>query len=70
MNLQRFRSDRVEALAASTWEGHVMPYGPTKMVNGQNQGARALAMQVLGDEIEVVWPEKYRTKTAIFPRPA
>ena len=63
------RAKIIEALATSTWENHVMPYGPTKMVNGQNQGARALAMQVLGDEIEVVWPNEYMTKKAVFPRP-
>jgi branched-chain amino acid transport system substrate-binding protein len=60
----------VEALAASTWEGHFMPYGPTRMVDGQNQGARPLVMQVQGQEIEVVSPPEYVTKPAVFPRPA
>ena len=31
----------IEALATSTWAGHFMRYGPTRFVNGQNQGARA-----------------------------
>jgi branched-chain amino acid transport system substrate-binding protein len=59
-----------EALAASTWDKHFMPYGPTKMVKGQNQGAQPLVMQVQGKEIEVVSPADFKTKAAIFPRPA
>ena len=33
------RAKITAALASSTWSGHVMPYGPTKFVNGQNEGA-------------------------------
>ena len=33
------RAKIIAALASSTWSGHIMPYGPTKFVNGQNQGA-------------------------------
>ena len=29
------------ALAASTFKAELMPYGPTKFVNGQNEGGRA-----------------------------
>ena len=58
------------ALASSTWSGHFMPYGPTKMVNGQNQSAQPLNTQILGKEIEVVAPAEYMTKAAVFPRPA
>jgi branched-chain amino acid transport system substrate-binding protein len=64
------RAKIVEALATSTWSGHFMPYGPTEMVNGQNQGAQPLVMQVQGEEIEVVSPAEFMTKPAIFPRPA
>ncbi len=64
------RAKIVGALASSTWDGHFMPYGPTKMVNGQNQSAQPLVMQILGDEIEVVAPPEYMTKAAVFPRPA
>ena len=42
-------SDRaaiIEALSSSTFAGHVMPYGPTKFVNGQNQGAAPANTQV------------------------
>ncbi len=64
------RAKIVEAMASSTWDGHFMPYGPTKMVNGQNQGAQAMVMQVLGNEIEVVAPKEFATKDPVFPRPA
>ncbi len=64
------RAKIIEAMASSTWDGHFMPYGPTKMVNGQNQGAQAMVMQVLGNEIEVVAPKEFATKDPVFPRPA
>jgi branched-chain amino acid transport system substrate-binding protein len=57
-------------MASSNWSGHFMPYGQTKMVNGQNMGAQPLATQVLGKEIEVIAPSKYATAKALFPRPA
>src|SRR5262249_6526595 len=37
----------IAALESSTFAGHVMPYGPTKFVNGQNQGAAPVNTQVL-----------------------
>ena len=64
------REKIIEALTASTWDGHFMPYGATKIVNGQNQGAQALNTQILGKEIEVVAPDEYATAKAAFPRPA
>lgn len=64
------RAKITEAMASSTWSDHFMPYGPTKMVNGQNQGAQPLVMQILGKEIEVVSPSDYATKAAVFPRPS
>jgi len=33
------RAKIIGALESSTFAGHVMPYGLTKFVNGQNQGA-------------------------------
>jgi branched-chain amino acid transport system substrate-binding protein len=64
------RAAITEAMASSTWAGHFMPYGPTEMINGQNQGARPLITQVQGTAIEVVAPVDYTTAPAIFPRPA
>jgi branched-chain amino acid transport system substrate-binding protein len=57
------------SLASSTWSDHFMPYGPTKFVNGQNQGGEAAALQVIKGEIEVVYPTKFASAKAIFPKP-
>jgi branched-chain amino acid transport system substrate-binding protein len=57
------------ALASSTFNAELMPYGPTKFVNGQNQGARAAIMQSLKGDIQVVAPEEFASAKAIFPRP-
>jgi branched-chain amino acid transport system substrate-binding protein len=59
-----------EAMATSTWDGHHMPYGPTKMVNGQNQGAQPVGTQILNNEIEVISPKEFATAKAVFPRPS
>ena len=63
----RDRAAIVEALSRSTWEGHFMPYGPTKFVNGQNTGARPLVLQVLKGDIKVVLPKEYREAEPVFP---
>ncbi len=64
------RGKIMEAMASSTWDGHIMPYGPTKMVNGQNTGAKPMVMQVQNGDIEVISPADFASKPAIFPRPA
>ncbi len=64
------RAKITAALEASTFSGHVMPYGPTKFVNGQNTGAMPLNTQVIGKDIEVILPAKYATTKAVFPMPA
>ncbi len=63
------RGKLIEAIAASTFEGHIMPYGPTKFVNGQNQGAQPVVTQVQGGEIKVVRPEEFANAKAVFPFP-
>ena len=57
----------IEALASSTWDKHGMPYGPTKFVNGQNEGAAPANTQVLGGEIEVIYPKEFASADAVFP---
>jgi len=57
----------IDALAASTWDRSFMPYGPTKFVNGQNQGAQPLVMQVLKGDIEVVLPNTFAQRAPVFP---
>ena len=63
----RDRAAIIEALSSSTWDKHFMPYGPTKFVNGQNQGAQPLMMQVLKGDIKVVLPNTYAESEPVFP---
>ncbi|MFJ3460852.1 ABC transporter substrate-binding protein [Achromobacter spanius] len=61
------RAAITEALAASTFQDNLMPYGPTKFVNGQNTGAQPLLTQVIGGDIKVIFPAEYRQADAVFP---
>ncbi|HWM80688.1 MAG TPA: ABC transporter substrate-binding protein [Pseudolabrys sp.] len=63
------RAKIIEAMASSTFSGHVMPYGPTKFVNGQNQGAMPVNTQVLDKDIQVILPATFASAKAVFPMP-
>jgi len=63
----RERGAIVDALASSTWDKHFMPYGPTRFVNGQNQGAQPLMMQVLKGDIKVILPNTFAEAEPVFP---
>jgi branched-chain amino acid transport system substrate-binding protein len=63
------RAKLISALEGSTFSGHVMPYGPTKFVNGQNQGAAPVNTQVLGNDIQVIFPETFASAKPVFPIP-
>ncbi len=63
------RDKIIAALAASQWDGFIMPYGPTKFVDGQNQGARPVNTQVLDGDIEVIYPQEYASAKPVFPMP-
>ena len=58
----------IAAMAASTWDKHGMPYGPTKMMDGQNEGAQPVNTQVLKGAIEVIFPKKFASADPVFPR--
>ena len=64
------RAKLTASLASSTWSGHIMPYGPTKFVNGQNEGAAPCNTQVQDNDIKVILPQKFANGKAIFPVPA
>lgn len=59
----------IAALETSTWFPEVMPYGPTKFVNGQNQGGRGALLQASKTDIDVVWPDAFASAKPVFPRP-
>jgi branched-chain amino acid transport system substrate-binding protein len=61
------RAAIIDALEKSTFSDHIMPYGPTKFVNGQNQGAQPLMTQVYKGDIKVIVPRDYREIDPIFP---
>jgi branched-chain amino acid transport system substrate-binding protein len=63
------RAKVISALASSTFAGHVMPYGPTKFVNGQNQGAAPVNTQVLNNDIQVIFPAAFASAKPVFPMP-
>jgi branched-chain amino acid transport system substrate-binding protein len=63
------RAKIIAALESSTFAGHTMPYGPTKFVNGQNQGAVPVNTQVLKKDIEVILPAQFASAKAVFPMP-
>jgi branched-chain amino acid transport system substrate-binding protein len=63
------RGKIITALESSTFTGHVMPYGPTKFVNGQNQGAAPVNTQVLGNDIQVIFPAAFASGKPVFPIP-
>src|SRR6187431_3015381 len=64
------RAKVTAALESSTFTGHTMPYGPTKFVNGQNQGAAPVNTQVIGNDIQVILPDNFASAKPVFPRPA
>jgi branched-chain amino acid transport system substrate-binding protein len=64
------RAKITAALASSTFAGHVMPYGPTKFVDGQNQGAAPVNLQVQGNDIKVIFPAAFADAKPVFPVPA
>ena len=63
------RQKMIEALAASTFDKSIMPYGPTKFVNGDNINSQPVNTQIRGDKIELVFPKQYASAEAVFPIP-
>ena len=61
------RAKVIEALAASTFADHLMPYGATKFVDGQNQGAQIVTTQIRNKKIEVIFPKEFASAEAAFP---
>ena len=59
-----------DAVAASTFAGHIMPYGPTHFENGQNTGAAPVNTQVQDKDIKVIFPADFADAKPLFPVPA
>jgi branched-chain amino acid transport system substrate-binding protein len=56
-----------EALANSTFSDHIMPYGPTKFLNGQNTGAAPVNTQVQNGDIKLIFPAEFADAKPVFP---
>ena len=61
------RAKLTAAIADSSFAGHIMPYGPTHFVNGQNQGATPVNTQVQGNAIKVIFPTSFADAKPNFP---
>ncbi len=61
------RAKLTEAIAGSVFTGHIMPYGPTHFVNGQNQGATPVNTQIQGGDIKVIFPPAVSDANPQFP---
>ena len=61
------RAKLLQSIADSTFAGHIMPYGPTKFVGGQNTGATPANLQVQGGDVKVIYPLEFADAKAIFP---
>jgi len=56
------------ALASSTIDIDFMSYGKTQMVDGQNMGSRAVAIQAQKGDVQIIAPSAYASADAVFPR--
>ncbi|MGL4242523.1 MAG: ABC transporter substrate-binding protein [Beijerinckiaceae bacterium] len=61
------RAKVTEALTNSTFADHIMPYGPTKFVNGQNTGAAPVNTQVQNGDIKLIFPTEFADAKPVFP---
>ncbi|NKE47858.1 ABC transporter substrate-binding protein [Roseomonas frigidaquae] len=66
------RAKVIDAIAATDgkFDRHIMPYGPTRFVNGQNQAGQAVNTQIQGNDIKVIFPAEFADAQAVFPWPA
>ncbi|MBU8546739.1 MULTISPECIES: ABC transporter substrate-binding protein [Roseomonadaceae] len=66
------RAKVIDALAATDgkFDRHIMPYGPTRFVNGQNQAGQAVNTQIQGNDIKVIFPTDFADAQPVFPWPA
>ena len=61
------RAAIIDALSKSTFSNHIMPYGATQFVNGQNMGVQPVMTQVVKGDIKVIVPRDYREVEPVFP---
>jgi branched-chain amino acid transport system substrate-binding protein len=60
------REDVAAALRGSAWDGHFMPYGPTRFVDGRNLGARPALLQMQNGHLKLIGPARYAEADPVF----
>jgi branched-chain amino acid transport system substrate-binding protein len=65
------RAAVIEAIAKTdgNFTRHIMPYGPSRFENGQNQAAQAVNTQVQQNDIKVIFPTEFADARPIYPWP-
>lgn len=63
------RAAVIQALAATdgNFTRHIMPYGPTRFVNGQNQAGAPVNTQVQNGDIKVIFPRDFADAQPVYP---
>lgn len=61
------RDALIESIGASTFDGHIMPYGPTRFEQGQNQNAAPVVTQVQSADIRVIYPQAFADAKPNYP---
>ncbi len=59
----------IQTLFTQTFSDTIMPYGPITFRNGDNTGSQLVNTQVLGKNIELIYPKEYATAKPVFPMP-
>lgn len=61
------RDALIESIRTSTFDGHIMPYGPTRFEQGQNQNAAPVVTQVQSADIRVIYPQAFADAKPNYP---
>ena len=59
------------ALASANWDGMIMPYAAVEFdATGQNLHARPVNTQIIGDDIEIIFPDELASAEVVYPMPS
>ena len=63
------RAAVIQALAATdgNFTRHIMPYGPTRFANGQNQAGAPVNTQVQNGDIKLIFPRDFADAQPVYP---
>ncbi|NIA69929.1 ABC transporter substrate-binding protein [Pelagibius litoralis] len=59
------------ALSSANWKGMIMPYAAVEFdEKGQNKHARPVNTQIIGDDIEIIFPDELASAKVVYPMPS